>query len=182
MPYQRLDRRLEPQLFFLIDLFGMVPGFESSRTQPIYETFYGVYYVNQRLVSEIQVPKPLSISHLLEATRKFYDSLKPETIEYLARSGVKERVSELIALLPDRQQQVMTLSYGLQDGVVRTLKEVAQHIPRKDEGKPTYVPDKPVHTNAVGQIKVKAERKLSRMKETDELRLYLESLAKELAQ
>lgn len=113
MPYQRLDRKLEPQLFFLIDLFGIVPGFENSRPQRRYETFYGVFYVNQKLVREIQVPKPLSITHLLEATRKFYDSLKPEAIEYLARNDVIENVSKLIALLPDRQQQVMTLYYGL---------------------------------------------------------------------
>lgn len=64
--------------------------------------------------------------------------------------------------------------------MIRTSEEVAQLIPRKDEGQPTYAPDKPVHHNVADQIKVKAKRKLSRMKETGELERYLESLAKEL--
>lgn len=179
MPYQRLDRELEPQLFFVMDLFGMIPGFENSLPQR-YDTYYGVFYVNRRLVGEIQIPKPRNIADSLKATQKFYDSLKPEAVEYLKKSDVRERVSGLISLLQYRQQQVMTLHYGLQDGVVRTSKEVAQLVPRNDEGKPTYTPDKPVHPQAINKIKVTAKIKLSHMRETGELRQYLESLAKEL--
>lgn len=164
MPYDlRLDRELEPELYLVHAVYGKIPGFQS-----ILHTLYSQ-------------TKHRDFRGELESVNLFYDS-NPETIDFLRRNGVGERVRELLASLPDRQRQVVTLRFGFQDGTIYTQDEICSLIHR-ERGNKNYPAGESVSRNRVFQIEHKALRRLRNphlTKNTHEIERYLISLAKEL--
>jgi RNA polymerase primary sigma factor len=56
------------------------------------------------------------------------DISTPTASEELMQFLREERVSELLKMMPEREQDVLSLRFGLKDGANRTLEEIAGHL------------------------------------------------------
>lgn len=74
------------------------------------------------------------------------DNTTPTPEEAASRSMMKEQLREVLSTLSEREQEVLALRYGLNDGQLRTLEEVGAHFK--------------VTRERVRQIEAKAIRKL----------------------
>lgn len=54
------------------------------------------------------------------------DIKTPQPQEKLVREELKNVVDQMLALLPERQQQVLRLYYGMEDGVCHSLRQIGQ--------------------------------------------------------
>lgn len=163
MPYkQRLDRELEPELFLVGNIFGEIPGFGFEFEYPFYATLS-----SNRLT-------------LLKNVRKFYDLLSPETLTYLKSSEILDRVAKTLSTLSEREQKILQIVHGFQDGAVYTYQEATEFIPRvmnsiwRGKG---YPAGEPVTRERIRQIESKALRRLRHPSRSRELRQYLTLLA-----
>lgn len=86
------------------------------------------------------------------------DALSPA--DAAAFSMLKEQLVEVLATLTDREQEVLRLRFGLDDGRARTLEEVGQQFK--------------VTRERIRQIEAKALRKLRHPNRSKRLRDYLE--------
>lgn len=86
------------------------------------------------------------------------DALSPA--DAAAFSMLKEQLVEVLATLTDREQEVLKLRFGLDDGRARTLEEVGQQFK--------------VTRERIRQIEAKALRKLRHPNRSKRLRDYLE--------
>ena len=84
----------------------------------------------------------------------------PSPAEAAAFSMLKEQLMEVLSTLTDREQQVLRLRFGLDDGRARTLEEVGQQFN--------------VTRERIRQIEAKALRKLRHPNRSKRLRDYLE--------
>ena len=84
----------------------------------------------------------------------------PSPAEAAAFSMLKEQLMEVLNTLTDREQQVLRLRFGLDDGRARTLEEVGQQFN--------------VTRERIRQIEAKALRKLRHPNRSKRLRDYLE--------
>jgi RNA polymerase primary sigma factor len=73
---------------------------------------------------------------------------------------LKEQLVEVLSTLTDREQEVLRLRFGLDDGRARTLEEVGQQFK--------------VTRERIRQIEAKALRKLRHPNRSKRLRDYLE--------
>ncbi len=84
----------------------------------------------------------------------------PKPAEAAAFSMLKEQLNEVLNTLTDREQKVIRLRFGLDDGRARTLEEVGREFD--------------VTRERIRQIEAKALRKLRRRSSSDKLKDYLE--------
>lgn len=84
----------------------------------------------------------------------------PSPADAAAFSMLKEQLVEVLATLTDREQEVLRLRFGLDDGRARTLEEVGQQFK--------------VTRERIRQIEAKALRKLRHPNRSKRLRDYLE--------
>jgi RNA polymerase primary sigma factor len=84
------------------------------------------------------------------------DALEP--MDAAAREMLREQVKNALAVLSDREREVLELRFGLIDGKDRTLEEVGQHFK--------------VTRERVRQIEAKALRKLRHPTRSRHLRDY----------
>ena len=88
------------------------------------------------------------------------DDNVPVPAEAAAFTLLKERLEEVLGTLTDREQKVLTLRFGLQDGRARTLEEVGREFN--------------VTRERIRQIEAKALRKLRHPSRSRKLKDYLE--------
>ena len=88
------------------------------------------------------------------------DEDAPSPADAAAFSMLKEQLVEVLATLTDREQEVLRLRFGLDDGRARTLEEVGQQFK--------------VTRERIRQIEAKALRKLRHPNRSKRLRDYLE--------
>lgn len=88
------------------------------------------------------------------------DDDAPSPADAAAFSMLKEQLVEVLATLTDREQEVLRLRFGLDDGRARTLEEVGQQFK--------------VTRERIRQIEAKALRKLRHPNRSKRLRDYLE--------
>jgi RNA polymerase primary sigma factor len=84
----------------------------------------------------------------------------PQPSEAAARSMLKEQMNEVLDTLTDREQKVLRLRFGLDDGRSRTLEEVGREFD--------------VTRERIRQIEAKALRKLRHPSRSRKLKDYLE--------
>ncbi|MBQ4233433.1 MAG: sigma-70 family RNA polymerase sigma factor, partial [Firmicutes bacterium] len=84
----------------------------------------------------------------------------PSPADAAAFSMLKEQLDEVLGTLQDREQKVLRLRFGLDDGRTRTLEEVGQEFD--------------VTRERIRQIEAKALRKLRHPSRSRKLRDYLE--------
>ncbi|MBR5257827.1 MAG: sigma-70 family RNA polymerase sigma factor, partial [Clostridia bacterium] len=84
----------------------------------------------------------------------------PSPADAAAFSMLKEQLDEVLSTLTDREQEVLRLRFGLDDGRQRTLEEVGQMFK--------------VTRERIRQIEAKALRKLRHPNRSKRLRDYLE--------
>lgn len=72
----------------------------------------------------------------------------PQADEYLTRQIIAEKIAKGMNILDERQKEVITLIFGLKDGEIYTMAEIAKKIGIKRE--------------RVRQIRNKALRKLQK--------------------
>lgn len=84
----------------------------------------------------------------------------PSPVDAAAFSMLREQLNEVLATLTDREQEVLRLRFGLDDGRQRTLEEVGQQFK--------------VTRERIRQIEAKALRKLRHPNRSKRLRDYLE--------
>ena len=88
------------------------------------------------------------------------DALEP--MDAAAREMLREQVKNALAVLSERERQVLELRFGLVDGKDHTLEEVGQYFN--------------VTRERIRQIEAKAIRKLKHPSRSDKLRTYLDNL------
>ena len=88
------------------------------------------------------------------------DNDVPSPADAAAFSMLKEQLMEVLDTLTDREREVLTLRFGLEDGRQRTLEEVGQQFK--------------VTRERIRQIEAKALRKLRHPSRSKKLRDYLE--------
>ncbi|MGN1033892.1 MAG: sigma-70 family RNA polymerase sigma factor, partial [Intestinibacter sp.] len=86
------------------------------------------------------------------------DALAPA--EAAAYSLLKDQIEEVLASLNEREQKVLKLRFGLEDGRARTLEEVGKEFD--------------VTRERIRQIEAKALRKLRHPSRSKKLRDYLD--------
>ena len=86
------------------------------------------------------------------------DAMSPE--QYAANEMLKEQLAEVLDTLSDREEEVLRLRFGLDDGKARTLEEVGQHFE--------------VTRERIRQIEAKALRKLRHPSRSSQLRDFLD--------
>ena len=84
----------------------------------------------------------------------------PQPVEAAAFSLLKEQLNEVLDTLTDREQEVLKLRFGLDDGRARTLEEVGKEFD--------------VTRERIRQIEAKALRKLRHPSRSKKLKDYLE--------
>ena len=84
----------------------------------------------------------------------------PAPVEAAAFSMLKEQLDEVLGTLTDREQKVLRLRFGLEDGRARTLEEVGKQFD--------------VTRERIRQIEAKALRKLRHPSRSKKLKDYLE--------
>ncbi|MBQ2311647.1 MAG: sigma-70 family RNA polymerase sigma factor, partial [Firmicutes bacterium] len=84
----------------------------------------------------------------------------PSPADAAAFSMLKDQLNEVLATLTDREQEVLRLRFGLDDGRQRTLEEVGQQFN--------------VTRERIRQIEAKALRKLRHPNRSRRLKDYLE--------
>ena len=84
----------------------------------------------------------------------------PQPVEAAAFSMLKEQLVEVLDTLTDREQKVLKLRFGLEDGRARTLEEVGKEFE--------------VTRESIRQIEAKALRKLRHPSRSKKLKDYLE--------
>ena len=84
----------------------------------------------------------------------------PQPVEAAAFSMLKEQLGEVLDTLTDREQKVLKLRFGLEDGRARTLEEVGKEFE--------------VTRERIRQIEAKALRKLRHPSRSKKLKDYLE--------
>ena len=124
--------------------------------------------MSERKVAEIlklaQEPISLELPVGEEEDSRFGDYIKDDRAlhpaEEAAYTLLKEQLVEVLSTLTQREQQVLCLRYGLEDGRARTLEEVGKefHVTRE----------------RIRQIEAKALRKLRHPSRSRKLRDYLE--------
>ena len=82
-----------------------------------------------------------------------------EPMDAVAREMLRESIADTLAVLSDRERQVLELRYGLVDGRDHTLEEVGQHFT--------------VTRERIRQIEAKALRKLRHPTRSRKLRDFL---------
>ena len=80
-------------------------------------------------------------------------------MDAVAREMLRESIADTLAVLSDRERQVLELRYGLVDGRDHTLEEVGQHFT--------------VTRERIRQIEAKALRKLRHPTRSRKLRDFL---------
>ena len=88
------------------------------------------------------------------------DEEVPATAEAAAFSMLKEQLVEVLDTLTEREQKVLKLRFGLEDGRARTLEEVGKQFD--------------VTRERIRQIEAKALRKLRHPSRSKKLKDYLE--------
>ena len=88
------------------------------------------------------------------------DEDAPAPAEAAAYSLLKEQIEEVLNTLNDREQKVLKLRFGLEDGRARTLEEVGKEFD--------------VTRERIRQIEAKALRKLRHPSRSKKLRDYLD--------
>ena len=86
------------------------------------------------------------------------DAMSPE--QHAANEMLKEQLAEVLDTLSDREEEVLRLRFGLDDGRTRTLEEVGQHFE--------------VTRERIRQIEAKALRKLRHPSRSSQLRDFLD--------
>ncbi|CDR75066.1 RNA polymerase sigma factor RpoD [Lactobacillus delbrueckii] len=86
------------------------------------------------------------------------DAMSPE--QHAANEMLKEQLAEVLDTLSDREEEVLRLRFGLDDGKSRTLEEVGQHFE--------------VTRERIRQIEAKALRKLRHPSRSSQLRDFLD--------
>ncbi len=86
------------------------------------------------------------------------DAMSPE--QYAANEMLREQLAEVLNTLSDREEEVLRLRFGLDDGKTRTLEEVGQHFE--------------VTRERIRQIEAKALRKLRHPSRSSLLRDFLD--------
>ncbi|MCD5567713.1 RNA polymerase sigma factor RpoD [Lactobacillus delbrueckii subsp. lactis] len=86
------------------------------------------------------------------------DAMSPE--QHAANEMLKEQLAEVLDTLSDREEEVLRLRFGLDDGKARTLEEVGQHFE--------------VTRERIRQIEAKALRKLRHPSRSSQLRDFLD--------
>jgi RNA polymerase primary sigma factor len=86
------------------------------------------------------------------------DAMSPE--QQAANEMLKEQLAEVLNTLSDREEEVLRLRFGLDDGKTRTLEEVGQHFE--------------VTRERIRQIEAKALRKLRHPSRSSQLRDFLD--------
>lgn len=88
------------------------------------------------------------------------DDDAPAPAEAAAYSLLKEQIEDVLGSLNDREQKVLKLRFGLEDGRARTLEEVGKEFD--------------VTRERIRQIEAKALRKLRHPSRSKKLRDYLD--------
>ena len=88
------------------------------------------------------------------------DDDAPAPAEAAAYSLLKEQIEEVLGSLNEREQKVLKLRFGLEDGRARTLEEVGKEFD--------------VTRERIRQIEAKALRKLRHPSRSKKLRHYLD--------
>ena len=89
-----------------------------------------------------------------------YERIKNDSNRPIVVNSTKEQLEELLGTLTEREQQVLTLRFGLEDGRARTLEEVGKEFN--------------VTRERIRQIEAKALRKLRHPSRSRKLKDYLE--------
>jgi RNA polymerase primary sigma factor len=87
------------------------------------------------------------------------DETMPAPADAASRQLLKEQVQNALAILTDREREVLQMRFGLLDGLDHTLEEVGQHFK--------------VTRERIRQIEAKALRKLRHPTRSRQLRDYL---------
>lgn len=102
-------------------------GYEPSSAEIADEMNMTVARVHQVL---LLANKHLSLDSPLG--EHFYESLPEQGFDDFSDSGeiliLREKINRVLRSLPEREQEVLILRFGLLDGVCRTLDEVARHF------------------------------------------------------
>ena len=88
------------------------------------------------------------------------DTRQEEAADLIDRSHLRARIRDLLATLPQREREVISLRFGLPDGRPHTLAEVGRHCR--------------VSRERVRQIEVSAIERLQRPQNADMLRPFLD--------
>ena len=92
--------------------------------------------------------------------REYLPDLLPVPAEAAAATLLKEQLDEVLDTLTDREQKVLRLRFGMNDGRARTLEEVGKEFD--------------VTRERIRQIEAKALRKLRHPSRSRKLRDYLD--------
>jgi len=130
---RRVRSRLESEL-----------GRSATRTELAIEAQMSEDTLNSLLLFEME---PLSLSVLLEGdghlddfaggeldddpdaiSNDIEDPLSPSIFEIVTRSMWREAARDLVAVVDERKQEILTLRFGLDGGEPRTLEEVGEHF------------------------------------------------------
>ncbi|HLB46137.1 MAG TPA: RNA polymerase sigma factor RpoD [Anaerolineales bacterium] len=117
----------------------------------------------RKIVRVSQEPMSLETPVGAEESSLLGDFIEDETIpapaEAASRELLKEQVASALAVLTDREREVLEMRFGLVDGLDHTLEEVGQHFK--------------VTRERIRQIEAKALRKLRHPTRSRQLRDYL---------
>lgn len=159
MPYQL--REFESELFLITAIYGVIPGIENSVPKGNYRGYVFTSHNHD---------------DIFHTARKVYDSLLPGDIEILRQSNIREKLHELVSLLQERQQQVISVVYGL-NGTMLTSDEASQVTPRKDN----QSQDTPLTEERIRQIRERSLYGLRRFERKLGFEEYVESTMGQLS-
>ena len=111
-------------------------------------------------VDPVSLEAPISESEDSHLGDTIPDSANPTPEEAASSSFLKEQLSDVLSTLSPREEKILRMRFGLEDGIPRTLEEVGQHFN--------------ITRERIRQIEAKALRKAGmrgRMKKLDD---YLE--------
>ena len=122
------------------------------------ETINKLIRVSRQLLQELgREPTPEEDSHLGDFIQ---DDNVPVPAEAAAQTLLKEQLDEVLDTLTEREQKVLRLRFGMNDGRARTLEEVGREFD--------------VTRERIRQIEAKALRKLRHPSRSRKLRDYLD--------
>ena len=122
------------------------------------ETINKLIRVSRQLLQELgREPTPEEDSHLGDFIQ---DDNVPVPAEAAAQTLLKEQLDEVLDTLTEREQKVLRLRFGMNDGRARTLEEVGKEFD--------------VTRERIRQIEAKALRKLRHPSRSRKLRDYLD--------
>ena len=165
-------------IFMLQEIIQLLPVNNTALTQDIQQLFDALLIQPEEIAAEMSMPvervreilkisqEPVSLetpigeeedSHLGDFIQ---DDNVPVPADAAAFTLLKEQLEEVLGTLTEREQKVLTLRFGLEDGRARTLEEVGKEFN--------------VTRERIRQIEAKALRKLRHPSRSRKLKDYLE--------